>query len=73
MIVEGEAVGPAEITGGVFGLGFTVTSTEPVSLPPFPSLTVTSTRYTVVALTRGGVYVADASEPDTLPPIADQE
>ena len=73
VIVEGEAVGPEEITGEVFGRGFTVTFTNPVSLPPFPSLTVTSTRYTVVVVTCGGVYVADAPVPDTLPPVADQE
>ena len=70
---RGEAVGPALITGGVFGRGFTVTFTNPDALPPFPSLTVTLTRYTVVDVTRGGVYVADAPEPDTLPPVADQE
>ena len=73
VIVEGEAVGPEEITGEVFGRGFTVTSTNPDALPPFPSLTVTLTRYTVVAVTRGGVYVAVAPVPDTLPPVADQE
>jgi len=55
------------------GRGFTVTSTNPDALPPFPSLTVTLTRYTVVDVTRGGVYVAVAPVPDTLPPVADQE
>ena len=52
---------------------FTVTSTNPDALPPLPSLTITSTRYTVVDVTRGGVYTAVAPVPDTLPPVADQE
>ena len=73
VIVEGEAVGPDVMLGDVFGRGFTVTFTNPDALPPLPSLTVTSTRYTVEDVTRGGVYVAVAPEPDTLPPVADQE
>ena len=73
MIVPGDAVGPALMTGAVFGRGFTVTFTEPDALPPRPSLTVTSTRYTVATVTCGGVYTAVAPEPDTLPPVADQE
>ena len=40
---EGVAVGPEEMTGGVFGRGFTVTFTDPDAVPPFPSLTVTET------------------------------
>ena len=56
-----------------FRRGFTVTFTEPDAVPPFPSLTVTVTLYTVVAVTRGGVYTAVAPVPDTLPPVADQE
>ena len=70
---EGVAVGPEVITGGVFGRGFTVTFTEPDAIPPQPSLTVTVTLYTVVTVTRGGVYTAVGPVPDTLPPVADQE
>ena len=73
VIVEGEAVGPDVMLGDVFGRGFTVTFTNPDALPPLPSLTVTSTRYTVATVTRGGVYTAVAPDPDTLPPVADQE
>ncbi|HJX14865.1 MAG TPA: hypothetical protein VJ386_03965, partial [Candidatus Deferrimicrobiaceae bacterium] len=51
---------------------FTVTFTEPDALPPRPSLTVTVTLYTVVTVTRGGVYTAVGPVPDTLPPVADQ-
>ena len=70
---RGEAVGPDVMLGDVFGRGFTVTFTNPDALPPLPSLTVTSTRYTVATVTCGGVYTAVAPEPDTLPPVADQE
>src|SRR5262245_43034943 len=56
-MAAGFAIGPAVICGGVLGAatGLTVTLTDPVVEPPRPSLTCTSTRKTVVAVTSGGV------------------
>jgi hypothetical protein len=45
--------------------------TEPVAVPPWPSLTDTSTRITVADATDGGVNVTVAPEPVTVPPVAD--